>query len=252
VPVAGAQHGQDRGNKIFLVHTAVSELAGFKKANTKNHYHYLIDKQYISRVFELVQMFALKDDSQVELERGLRKAACNNKLEALKIFIKLVHNIDAPDSNPTQGKTALHWAVIKNHSACVQELLQANADPAIKDRDGKTVRDYISNENEPVFKLLNLISLPVYQSTDSLSHSSANSSLAAPIVILPTSLEQKSPCMLSQFGNSTAASNSTMDFNSYNTLPVSQLTEKPSTLKKGRDTLVEQISDDTCSAKKKL
>jgi ankyrin repeat protein len=74
----------------------------------------------------------------------LRKAAFNNRLEALKEFIQLVNTINAKD--PKQGKTALHFAVSKGHLECVKELLSAGADPVVKDASEKAPGDYTSNE----------------------------------------------------------------------------------------------------------
>ena len=98
----------------------------------------------------LIKEYGLKDESQAELERGLRKAACNNKLDDVRRFIQLVGNIDAKD--PSQGKTALHWAVARNHPACVQELLNAGADPTIEDNDKKIPGHYALNEE--ILKLI--------------------------------------------------------------------------------------------------
>ncbi len=108
-----------------------------------------------SPIGNLIKKYKLKDDSQIELERGLRNAAANNRLDDLKIFIQKVQNINAKDAKT--GKTALYWAVFKNNLECVRELLSAGADPRIEDNDQRKPANYTTSEE--ILRLLNTRSL---------------------------------------------------------------------------------------------
>jgi hypothetical protein len=103
----------------------------------------------------LVTKYALPDQSQASLEKGLRTAANNNRVQDLKSFIQIVTNINAKDSTPGSGRTALHRAALKGHTKCYQILIEADADPSIPDAQGITAHNIkfasaIShNEHEP-------------------------------------------------------------------------------------------------------
>lgn len=96
----------------------------------------------------MIKKYNLNDSSQACLEKGLRIAATNNQVEDLRQFINFVHNINAKDSNPSSGKTALHWAAIKGHTACYNLLLEHKAKPDCLDAAGKTPADYLSASNK--------------------------------------------------------------------------------------------------------
>jgi predicted nucleotidyltransferase len=93
---------------------------------------------------QLMKKYELANTSQPMLEKGLRKAAVNNQVEDLQKFIVKVSNINAQDSG-AHKKTALHWAVIKGHVACVQSLIAADARLDIEDGEGKTAISYASS-----------------------------------------------------------------------------------------------------------
>lgn len=112
------------------------------RAISENQYHEL--RKYVSfqsggfslypsTVDRLVVKYGLENSDQISLERGLRKAAANNQIEDLNIFIKLVKNVNAKDSNPSVGRTALHWAAVKENKECYELLIAAGADPALVD-----------------------------------------------------------------------------------------------------------------------
>jgi hypothetical protein len=100
------------------------------------------DTLFQNQVAKLIKKYNLPDASQISLEKGLRNAASNNKIEDLKCFITYVKNLDAKDTNPKMQRTALHWAAIKGNSECYQLLIQAAVDPMISDAVGKTALDY--------------------------------------------------------------------------------------------------------------
>jgi hypothetical protein len=91
---------------------------------------------------KVLDRHSLKDTTSESLEKGLRSAASNNKLNDLKIFILHVKNIDAQDNNPEKKYTALHLAVMKGHVAIIKELLQNKARTDIQDAHHKTAASY--------------------------------------------------------------------------------------------------------------
>ncbi len=95
------------------------------------------------KIAPLIKKYGLPDSTQKSFEQGLRNAAANNKIDDLKIFIKLVKNINAQDVNPNVQRTALHWAAIKGHKECYQLLINADANPDIPEAAGETASMYI-------------------------------------------------------------------------------------------------------------
>ncbi|MBY0544497.1 MAG: ankyrin repeat domain-containing protein [Gammaproteobacteria bacterium] len=77
--------------------------------------------QHISILDRLVKKYALKDQSQSELEKGLRQAAVNGYEDDLRHFISHVANINS--ISPSSGNTALHWAAKNAHIGCIKLLL---------------------------------------------------------------------------------------------------------------------------------
>ncbi len=97
-----------------------------------------LKKEY--KLDDLIKKYELKDDSQSELEKGLRNAAKQESDEDLRIFIFFVKDINAQDAKD-EG-TALHQAVKAGSSLCVARLLHYEAHTDIKDTDGKIPLDY--------------------------------------------------------------------------------------------------------------
>lgn len=89
----------------------------------------------------LLSKYKLADDSQANLEKGLRNAAVKGNHEDLKIFIAHVKNINAQDNNPESKRTALHWAKINGFEECIKLLVSAGADDKIKDAKGLSPAD---------------------------------------------------------------------------------------------------------------
>lgn len=86
--------------------------------------------------------YKLLNDSQENLEKGLRIAAHNNRYDDVEIFIQYVKNINAQDNNPEKRLTALHLAVIKNHKEIAQLLKNCGALVDIQDAKNKTAIGY--------------------------------------------------------------------------------------------------------------
>ncbi len=90
----------------------------------------------------LQKRYKLTDTSQKSLEKALRQAAANNRIEDVDYLISKVQNIDAADSNPTSQKTALHYAAIRAYKDIWISLTNAGAKTDIADAAGKTAAYY--------------------------------------------------------------------------------------------------------------
>jgi hypothetical protein len=105
---------------------------------------------------KLMKTYKLSDLSQPNVEKGLRTAACNNKIADLRVFATLVKNIDAQDENPAKKFTALHLAVDKKHVEAIIVLKSFNAKSDIADAKGVTVmqkvKDLDLNEINSIFR----------------------------------------------------------------------------------------------------
>ncbi|MCR9192756.1 MAG: Smr/MutS family protein [Gammaproteobacteria bacterium] len=89
-----------------------------------------------------LEKYKLLNDSQENLEKGLRMAAHNNRYGDTQKFIQYVKNINAQDNNPEKRFTALHLAVLKDHKEIAQLLKNSGALVDIKDAKNKTAIDY--------------------------------------------------------------------------------------------------------------
>ncbi|PJD93302.1 MAG: hypothetical protein CK424_02630 [Legionella sp.] len=89
-----------------------------------------------------LEEYKLPNDSQENLEKGLRIAAHNNRYGDIQKFIQYVKNINAQDNNPEKRFTALHLAVLKDHKEIAQLLKNGGALVDIKDAKHKTAMDY--------------------------------------------------------------------------------------------------------------
>ena len=72
--------------------------------------------------------------------KELYKAAGNNQADDVIRLLELGAFVNWQD--PGYGRTPLHIAAAKGHHAIVKLLLQAGADPAIKDKGGQTPLRY--------------------------------------------------------------------------------------------------------------
>ncbi|MDR1139750.1 MAG: ankyrin repeat domain-containing protein [Rickettsiales bacterium] len=76
---------------------------------------------------------------------ALHLAALNGKLDTVQYFV----GEKDVDINKTDNKsdTALHLAAEHGHTKIVKALLDARADPSLKNKEGKTPRDLATDEN---------------------------------------------------------------------------------------------------------
>jgi len=101
-----------------------------------------------STLDDLVKKYNLPNTQQTSLEKALRSAVASQYLEDVKFFIEHIQNINAQDTNPTSRKTALHWAVLKEHRECLQALLEAGAGPLIADAQGMSAIQLAQQNND--------------------------------------------------------------------------------------------------------
>lgn len=94
--------------------------------------------------------YQLPDTSQTSLEKALRQAAANNKVNDLTFLTGKVININGQDDKIESQKTALHWATIKKHKECVKLLMRAGASFDIPDAKKNTALDYAKDDLEIV------------------------------------------------------------------------------------------------------
>jgi len=81
-------------------------------------------------------------------EKALRRAAHSGTEEDVKFLINHIKDINAIDDNPELGRTALHWAYIKDRKIIQDLLIKAGASNTIKDlKEGKTPNEYGSSAN---------------------------------------------------------------------------------------------------------
>jgi ankyrin repeat protein len=99
---------------------------------------------------QLKSRYNLPDLSEPQLARGLRNAAVNGKLDDLKDFIELGANIDANDNS--QKKTALHYALEKEHMLCVHWLIEHGANYNIADALNTTAYAYARKHSLDIFR----------------------------------------------------------------------------------------------------
>jgi len=76
---------------------------------------------------------------------ALHLAASNGHLDTVKYFVD-EKNVDVNQLN-NDGNTALHLAAENGNTEIVKVLLNAKADPLLKNKNGKTPRDLATDEN---------------------------------------------------------------------------------------------------------
>lgn len=106
--------------------------------------------------FNLAKKYSLNDYTLTALERGLRNAAANNKVDDIKSILALSQlNIDAQDSNPTSKKTALHLATERENTDVICYLLEKGANPKIAVANGLTALE-VANKNPKISALFDI------------------------------------------------------------------------------------------------
>jgi len=139
--------------KVLLEDTSIRNLEGVNE-NFLPRFKagFLETKRPKKSISTLEKEYGLKDTSQHsdELEKGLRKAALNNKLEDFDIFVQ--HKININAKNGSAGDSALHIAARKGYIEFVRKLLENGADISNKNNEGKTPLECASDLN--IVKLL--------------------------------------------------------------------------------------------------
>jgi ankyrin repeat protein len=84
---------------------------------------------------------------------ALMFAATGDNAEAVELLLKAGAEVNAVDTN--EGFTALMHAAAEGHAAVVKVLLKYDADPAMRDADGDSARDFATrNRHADVVQLL--------------------------------------------------------------------------------------------------
>lgn len=118
------------------------------------------DSRFFKPAFDFpkskLKEYKLLNDSQENLEKGLRIASHNNRYHDIQIFIQYVNNINAQDNNPEKLFTALHLAVLNDYKEIAQLLINGGSLVDIRDAKNKTAIDYAielgSKEMEKILK----------------------------------------------------------------------------------------------------
>jgi WD40 repeat protein len=90
----------------------------------------------------VLKKYNLSDNSSFNLVQGLIKAAWNDSVSDIEIFLRAGCNINERDRNPEYRRTALHWAISKGSKLAIKKLLETGARKDIPDVSGKTPLDY--------------------------------------------------------------------------------------------------------------
>lgn len=105
--------------------------------------------------FNTLNRYKIGEYGPAEAEKALRKAAFANNLDDFNFLVEFIIDINRQDENPTNKKTAFHWAVTKSSIDVIKRLIELRADPFIKDAANKTCLDYaFESKNETVKTLL--------------------------------------------------------------------------------------------------
>jgi len=79
-----------------------------------------------------------------DLGKALRGASANGCDDDLRFLLAQGAPIDeqSPMTSNNGGRTALHWSIVRKHEDCIFSLIKTGASHTIKDKFGKTPRDY--------------------------------------------------------------------------------------------------------------
>jgi hypothetical protein len=95
---------------------------------------------------------AERDKTTPLIETVLRRAVAQGHEQDVVLICEAVKQINAQDDNPESRRTALHWAAIKGHERIYSFLISKGAKSDIKDVEGKSAEDYLTNsalKNKP-------------------------------------------------------------------------------------------------------
>ncbi|KTD40201.1 Dot/Icm T4SS effector AnkY/LegA9 [Legionella parisiensis] len=88
-------------------------------------------------------------------DQALRRAATWGRLFELKVLIKSMSISDLDKTDPTYGRSALHWAVASKNFDCARALVKAGASLDLQDKDGQTpLHKAVQHGDRPMIKML--------------------------------------------------------------------------------------------------
>ncbi|KTD20446.1 Ankyrin-repeat containing protein. Substrate of the Dot/Icm secretion system [Legionella lansingensis] len=88
-------------------------------------------------------------------DQALRRAATWGRLFELKVLIKSMSSSDLNKTDPTYGRSALHWAVSSKNLDCARALVKAGASLDLQDKDGQTaLHKAVKNGDRAMIKML--------------------------------------------------------------------------------------------------
>lgn len=144
-----AMHHHNSCSQLLSAHKTVNLMLTNKAGKTILDLFLTPEKDLISEQDQVPQKlltnYGLPNSEPINIEKGLRASAFNGKTEDLKIFMKYVKNINA--QGPTSGNTALHFAIIGKHEACVKLLSKdPRINPTLENNKQKTVADLLKDQ----------------------------------------------------------------------------------------------------------
>ncbi|WP_264736308.1 ankyrin repeat domain-containing protein [Wolbachia endosymbiont (group A) of Rhinocyllus conicus] len=122
-------------NKDNLLERIGSKLKGVNPEAYSTYNNLKIDK-----------LFMIQDLDKIASYTLLHLAVECNSVPIVKLLLEKKVKVDEQISGDVNSKfTALHIAALHGHQEMVQLLLDANANPSLKDSQGRTPRDMVSN-----------------------------------------------------------------------------------------------------------
>lgn len=102
------------------------------------------EKTLNDQLHNILARHTQKHENYVSLDVVLRRVAASGNIEDLKFLVGIKNiNLDSQDNTPGKFFTALHWAAKKGHIESFNLLLEAGANPDIRDYSDKRAAEYI-------------------------------------------------------------------------------------------------------------
>lgn len=136
-----AQEGQQEALGLFL--ERATNAVDTKDSTGSTPLHWAADEGQVESMRQLMAKGANVNAADMEGETPLIRAALMGHLDALMFLLKSGANINATS---TSG-TALHAAVVNNNGECIKELIKADADPHIPNKEGKTALKMVEEKS---------------------------------------------------------------------------------------------------------
>ena len=105
-----------------------------------------VKDENITRVRTLIKAGANINRADWSGGTSLIQAARSGNVAIAKTLLTSGANVD--DAELQSGWTALHWAALRGDDTVAEVLLNAKADPNIRDQDGKALRDLIRDRGK--------------------------------------------------------------------------------------------------------